>query len=47
MARGSAERLAELKYEQVGFMHGPEIRDNPRERVREFLRKKGQGAFRG
>jgi glyoxylase-like metal-dependent hydrolase (beta-lactamase superfamily II) len=39
LSRQTAERLGEVDYEVVAFMHGPEIRTGARERVREFLRK--------
>ena len=34
----SAHVLGELEYSVAAFTHGPEIRENARERVREFLR---------
>lgn len=37
----SAHVLAELEYTVAAFTHGPEIRDNAREAVRGFLRRKG------
>ena len=37
----SAHVLGELDYRVAAFTHGPEIRDNARERVRGFLRRKG------
>ena len=37
----SAHVLGELEYDVVAFTHGPEIRDNARDRVRGFLRRKG------
>jgi glyoxylase-like metal-dependent hydrolase (beta-lactamase superfamily II) len=38
LTRETASRLADLKYDVVAFTHGPEIRDNAREAVRDFLR---------
>ena len=40
MAQDTADRLGEVDYEVCTFMHGPEIRDRARERVREFLRRR-------
>lgn len=37
----SAHVLGELEYRVAAFTHGPEIRDNAREQVRGFLRRKG------
>lgn len=37
----SAHVLGELEYGVAAFTHGPEIRDNAREAVRGFLRRKG------
>ena len=37
----SAHVLGELEYDVAAFTHGPEIRDNAREQVRGFLRRKG------
>ena len=37
----SAHVLGELDYRVAAFTHGPEIRDNAREQVRGFLRRKG------
>ena len=37
----SAHVLGELEYDVAAFTHGPEIRDNAREKVRAFLRRKG------
>lgn len=37
----SAGRLADLDYHLAAFTHGPEIRDNAREAIRGFLRRKG------
>jgi glyoxylase-like metal-dependent hydrolase (beta-lactamase superfamily II) len=39
--RRSAHVLGELDYRVAAFTHGPEIRDNAREAVRGFLRRKG------
>jgi glyoxylase-like metal-dependent hydrolase (beta-lactamase superfamily II) len=39
LSRQTAERLGEVDYEVVAFMHGPEIRDGAREHVRAFLRR--------
>ena len=36
----SAHALGELDYQLAAFTHGPEIRDNAREAIREFLRAK-------
>jgi glyoxylase-like metal-dependent hydrolase (beta-lactamase superfamily II) len=38
LTRQTAHRLGELDYDVAAFTHGPEIRDNARERVRGFLR---------
>jgi glyoxylase-like metal-dependent hydrolase (beta-lactamase superfamily II) len=38
--RRSADLLGELDYEVAAFTHGAEIRDNPREAVRAFLRNR-------
>lgn len=40
LAKDTADRLGEAEYEIVAFTHGPEIRHNARESVREFLRRK-------
>jgi glyoxylase-like metal-dependent hydrolase (beta-lactamase superfamily II) len=37
----TAVRLAELEYSTAGFTHGPELRDQPREQIRRFLRAEG------
>jgi glyoxylase-like metal-dependent hydrolase (beta-lactamase superfamily II) len=37
----SAHVLGEVEYSVAAFTHGPEIRDNARETVRSFLRRKG------
>ena len=39
--RQSAHVLGEVEYTVAAFTHGPEIRDNAREAVRGFLRRKG------
>ena len=39
--RRTAHVLGELDYDLVAFTHGPEIRENARETVRDFLRRKG------
>ncbi len=36
----TADRLGEAEYEIAAFTHGPEIRDNARESIRDFLRRK-------
>jgi hypothetical protein len=38
LARQTAERLGEVDYEVAAFTHGPHMRTNARERIREFLR---------
>ena len=40
LSRETAGRLAELDFEIAAFMHGPEIRERARERVREFIAKR-------
>jgi glyoxylase-like metal-dependent hydrolase (beta-lactamase superfamily II) len=40
MAKDTAERLGDAEYEIAAFTHGPEMRGNARERIREFLRRK-------
>lgn len=37
MTRQTAHRLGEEKYDVAAFTHGPEITDNPRERIRALL----------
>ncbi len=37
----SASLLGELEYSLAAFTHGTEIRENPRERIRSFLTRKG------
>jgi len=39
--RQSAHVLGELRYDVAAFTHGPEIRENAREAIRGFLRRKG------
>jgi glyoxylase-like metal-dependent hydrolase (beta-lactamase superfamily II) len=41
MSRQTAHRLGELDYAVAAFTHGPEVRDQPREKVRRFLRRHG------
>jgi glyoxylase-like metal-dependent hydrolase (beta-lactamase superfamily II) len=43
LARSTADRLADLDFGVVTFMHGPEVRDNARERVRALIRGKRSG----
>jgi glyoxylase-like metal-dependent hydrolase (beta-lactamase superfamily II) len=38
MTKQTAHRLGELEYDVAAFTHGPEIREDARERIREFLR---------
>lgn len=38
-SRQTAERLGEADYETAAFTHGPEIRGNAREAIRDFLRR--------
>ena len=40
LSRETAGRLGELDFEVAAFMHGPEIRERARERVREFIAKR-------
>lgn len=40
MNKDTADRLGEAEYEIAAFTHGPEIRDNARESIRDFLRRK-------
>jgi glyoxylase-like metal-dependent hydrolase (beta-lactamase superfamily II) len=37
LSRETAGRLGELDFEVAAFMHGPEIRERARERVRKFI----------
>ena len=39
MTKQTAHRLGELEYSTAAFTHGPEIRERPREAIREFLAK--------
>jgi glyoxylase-like metal-dependent hydrolase (beta-lactamase superfamily II) len=39
-SRETAARLGELDYEVAAFIHGPEIRQDARDRIRRFLRRK-------
>ena len=41
MSRRTAHLLGELDYDVAAFTHGPEVRDQPREKVRRFLRRHG------
>lgn len=41
MSRRTARRLGELDYEIAAFTHGPEVRDQAREKVRRFLSRHG------
>jgi len=43
MCRQTAHRLGELDYRVAAFTHGPEVRDQPREKVRRFLVRHGFG----
>jgi glyoxylase-like metal-dependent hydrolase (beta-lactamase superfamily II) len=38
LTRKTAHRLAELEYDVAAFTHGTDIRDNPREKIRDYLR---------
>lgn len=40
LSRETAGRLGELDFEVAAFMHGPEIRERARDRVREFIARK-------
>jgi glyoxylase-like metal-dependent hydrolase (beta-lactamase superfamily II) len=40
-SKATAAILADLEYGIAAFTHGPEIRDHARERIRQFLRTKG------
>jgi glyoxylase-like metal-dependent hydrolase (beta-lactamase superfamily II) len=40
MNKDTADRLGDAAYEIAAFTHGPEIRDNARESIRDFLRRK-------
>jgi glyoxylase-like metal-dependent hydrolase (beta-lactamase superfamily II) len=41
LSRQTAERLGDADYEVAAFTHGPEMRDRARERIRDFLLRKG------
>ena len=41
LSRETAARLGDVDYELAAFTHGPEIRENAREKIRGFLRQKG------
>jgi glyoxylase-like metal-dependent hydrolase (beta-lactamase superfamily II) len=43
LAKQTAARLGEADYEVAAFTHGSELRDRARERIRDFLRRKGKG----
>lgn len=43
LSRRTAAVLADLDYDTVAFMHGPEIRTGARAAVRDFLRRQGAG----
>ena len=43
MSQRTAHRLGELDYRVAAFTHGPEVRDQPREKVRRFLVRHGYG----
>jgi glyoxylase-like metal-dependent hydrolase (beta-lactamase superfamily II) len=40
LSRETAGRLGELDFEVAAFMHGPEIREHARDRVREFIARR-------
>jgi hypothetical protein len=40
MSQRTAEVLGEVDYQVAAFTHGPEIRENAREAVRGFLRRR-------
>jgi glyoxylase-like metal-dependent hydrolase (beta-lactamase superfamily II) len=40
MSKDTADRLGEVDYELVAFTHGPEIRDDARPAVRQFLKER-------
>src|SRR5439155_2203295 len=40
LSRETAGRLGELDFDVVAFMHGPEIRERARERVRDFIARR-------
>lgn len=41
LTKQTATRLAEVDYSVAAFTHGPEIKDMPREVIRDFLRREG------
>lgn len=43
MCQDTADRLGESEYEVAAFTHGPEIRQDARQAVREFLRRRRPG----
>jgi|HubBroStandDraft_1064217.scaffolds.fasta_scaffold52071_2 glyoxylase-like metal-dependent hydrolase (beta-lactamase superfamily II) len=42
LSKDTAERLGEVDYEVVAFTHGPEIKDNARNAVRQFLSRRAR-----
>ena len=42
LTKQTAERLGDAEYEVAAFTHGPELRDNAREQIRDFLRRKAR-----
>lgn len=42
LSRQTADRLGEVDYQIAAFMHGPEIRERARDRVRAFLQARGR-----
>ena len=45
--RQTARLLGDLDYTMAAFTHGPELRDSPREAIRDFLRREASGAVGG
>lgn len=43
LSKDTADRLGEVDYEIAAFTHGPEIREDAREAVRSFLRRRRAG----
>lgn len=43
LSRETAWRLADVDYETAAFTHGPEMRDRPREQIKDFLVKRLRG----
>ena len=41
LTKKTAHRLGELEYDVAGFTHGSDLRDNPREKIRAYLRTLG------